>query len=152
MWFISLPTVLAHNNDLVRQVWQVTQIGLIYMGWQTFNDGLLTWQVTLIGSLGVNAYTLMFWSIKLNDRPENSHFMFPSFAPATRLCPPKAYIGMITRKLKSLLQMTLNALKVCNNRMEAGSMIHFLIYVSYPWPILSLMSMGFCCSHVLLIN
>ena len=66
----------------------------------------------------------------------NSHFTFPSFAPATRLCPPKAYIGMITRKLKSLLQMTLNALKVCNNRMEAGSLIHFLICVSYPWPIL----------------
>ena len=32
--------------------------------------------------------------------------------------------------------MTLNALKVCNNRMEAGSLIHFLICVSYPWPIL----------------
>lgn len=110
MWFISLLTVLAHNNDLVHQIWQVTQIGLIIwvdrflmMGY--WHDMVL-WLV-------VNTYTSMCWSSKLNDRPEKSHFTFPSFAPATRLCPPKAYIGMITRKLKSLLQMTLNALKIC---------------------------------------
>lgn len=92
MWFISLLTVLAHNNDLVHQIWQVTQIGLII-----WVDRLLMmgyWHDMVLW-LGVNTYTSMCWSSKLNESPEKSHFTFPSFAPSTRLCPPKAYIGMI---------------------------------------------------------
>ena len=39
----------------------------------------------MIGSFGVNTYTLMFWSIKLNDRPENS--VAPGFKNKTRYTP-----------------------------------------------------------------
>lgn len=95
--FISLHAVFAHINGLVCQTGDPDWADLYEL------DGSLLFMdhVSMCDRGDMWVLVLMHQCSGSDDRPKKFHFTCSLFAAAMGLCHPRAYAGMIMRKLES---------------------------------------------------